>query len=125
MKPHRLFRTPRVKFFMDVTSFFVFLSLFSAILFDGPKITDSITNLEWTVMVWGVGYLLHEVNQVVADGFKKYWEDGWNRFDVVICAFIIVRNARCPALHCNDVSWFLIAGLGDITGSELEFRHAG
>jgi Ion transport protein len=98
--PGELFRMPITKFYLDAVTFVVALTAFSALMTQHVKLDDDITKLEWALAVFGMSYIINELQELYQAGsFVAYLSDSWNRFDAMMCISVIIISA------CRGQTW--------------------
>ena len=109
MAPFVFFRIPKVKFYLEVVCFLLFLLVFALVAFERNAIHDELTLTEIFLMVIGLSYIVNEVEEMIAvPDLKSYSRDEWKQLDIFIsgCVFLIGVIRLSFAENDSEPSWY-------------------
>uniref|UniRef100_UPI0031F5DB14 TRPM2 chanzyme n=1 Tax=Salpingoeca rosetta (strain ATCC 50818 / BSB-021) TaxID=946362 RepID=UPI0031F5DB14 len=85
----KFYSAPYTRFISDLLSHFVLCVVTSYFVLD--KLEDTISAIEWILLVWFVALLLEELRQMIfCDGIAEYISDTWNRLDLIMITLFFV-----------------------------------
>ncbi|EGD73753.1 nudix-type domain-containing protein 9 isoform b [Salpingoeca rosetta] len=79
----KFYAAPYTRFLSDLLSHLALCILTSYFVLD--NLNDTISVIEWILLVWFVALILEELRQMIFfDGFAEYISDTWNRLDLIM-----------------------------------------